>query len=643
MAAASSSSGDDLRQKCPSDADLEKSNAEYEADMARIKNSGPHTMTPEMQAKNRLLRETLRETHGIYTIPDAYKLSDCDLLYRFLIARKWEINDAIDGIKHYIGWRRSMGVDTCIHEKVDDAMGDMPPFMGRDRDGYPIMYNAPDPLVLRKLIQTEKRETLIRRHLIVMERGRYLCKKFNVDRVTCIFDLSSVTMSSVTSEVLGLLKEMSHLDQTVYPENMRRMIVCNGGWAVSAMWKVVRPLLDKRVQQKISFVSGAPSVKILEEFIDPTQIPSHYGGSATGEDDVDFVKMMTGQTEVSPPRTSATTAQPDKQVDEEFPLSFTKSKRDPESEDEGSDGFYSIDSLDGDAVCSPISQSPNLTQSTCEAQMFSESQELEKKSSTTYRNPRDAARETPLLPLPRSASNWDGPKTPGTPGSPARIEASQLALRKSVDAVFAQLKHQMSERNNGVVPRAAPGMRAPACLLRLEKCSVSLRVSIGDVQVAHQQDTNIFRGSSQELMCKVVRDSNHTFHPYGLLTDVGNIVRYAVKKRHLHDQLHIFDIQGNRALVTENLQSTVRGDKIHILTVVPNEDSGDRRDWILRRHRTKPGPFTAKPSREGVPPLASKVGSIVSVSTELLAGEIDPEAVVALILCIVHLWRYSTM
>ncbi|CUG89816.1 Hypothetical protein, putative, partial [Bodo saltans] len=254
---------------------------DYDADFAKQQGSGIHTFTDEHKQKN---RQALQLLTDLIPFADINKTNDCDLVYRYLIARKWDVDEAVKSIKEYLRWRNDERIDEVMWESVDASVQEMiATFSGLDREGYPILWDAPNPKLVASLLKTTPKERIIRAHYKMMESARFLSRTNNVDRITYVLDLTTVTMSSVNGDSIGILKEMSKLDQQYYPEVMRRMLICNGGWVVNAAWKVLRPLLDERVQKKIQFLKDAPSVKVLGEYIQDDRVHSKYGGVGQGK------------------------------------------------------------------------------------------------------------------------------------------------------------------------------------------------------------------------------------------------------------------------------------------------------------------------------------------------------------------------
>ncbi|CUG94063.1 Hypothetical protein, putative [Bodo saltans] len=256
---------------------------DYERDIAAQKHSGPHLIDDERKALNRAVFTLIKD---LLPIPDIHKKSDCDLIYRFLIAKKWKPEDAAKGLREYVAFRIENRLDEILWETVPAEMSEVLAcdYSGFDTEGHPIFCDKPDPKGLGLLLDKFTKEELMRAHLRMMEIGRRLCKEYQTDRVSCILDLSLLNMAVVTNpKAMGFIKAMAHVDQTQYPENVRRMFICNGGWTFSALYKVLKPLLDPRVQEKINFIAGgAKLTSDLEKFVKTEYIPLALGGKSKG-------------------------------------------------------------------------------------------------------------------------------------------------------------------------------------------------------------------------------------------------------------------------------------------------------------------------------------------------------------------------
>jgi hypothetical protein len=276
---------------------MDDDDAFYEAELRRITTSGLHEIDDEQRLLNRAVYADIAD---ILPFDDVHKVSDCDLIYRFLIAKRWDTPEAAAALRAYNDWREEMGLNGILWEPVNDAVAAiMPCFRGTDNFGHPIFYDRPDPAKMGVMLVTYPREDILRAHFVMMEQGRRLCKIMGTDRVSCVLDMAMLNMALVTNPTaVGFLKEMSHLDQTYFPEHIRSLLITNHGWTFSIMYKVIRPLLDERVQKKIKFISsGAQRADDMAVWVDLARVPAAYGGEAEdraghGFPELDLVKAQ---------------------------------------------------------------------------------------------------------------------------------------------------------------------------------------------------------------------------------------------------------------------------------------------------------------------------------------------------------------
>jgi hypothetical protein len=252
----------------------------YEKDLAMQTHSGPHQITPEMQEKNRQVFELVKP---VLPFDDIHKISDCDLIYRFLIAQRFDVDKTAVELIEYTKFRKDNRLNDLLWENLpEEALAELPFFQGVDNEGNPIFYDRPSPATLGQLLKAFPRETLVRVHFVMMEQGRRLSKALKKDRVTCLLDMSLLNMSIVTNpSAIGLLKEFSRLDQRYYPENIRTMMISNSGWTFGSIITVLKPMLDVRVQNKIQKLGSGPRLPAdMANYASPDQVPADFGGNA---------------------------------------------------------------------------------------------------------------------------------------------------------------------------------------------------------------------------------------------------------------------------------------------------------------------------------------------------------------------------
>jgi hypothetical protein len=246
--------------------------------------SGPHVLTDEQRDQHAALKLQLSTTTDVLPIDDPFAFSDDDMIFRHLIAKKFDPNLTLQSLQEYVAFRRDLRVNAIFEETafssskqlLDQTCG----YFGSDREGYPVYYDRPNPAELNKLIASEPREVLLRWHVMVAERGRYLAKSSGRDRMTVVMDLQHVGMGIISSpSAMRLLKEFAHIDQHRYPENMRVLCLINAPGTFRFIWKAVKPLLEERVQKKVRVCDR---IETLFEVIHPRMIPTEFGGEGKG-------------------------------------------------------------------------------------------------------------------------------------------------------------------------------------------------------------------------------------------------------------------------------------------------------------------------------------------------------------------------
>lgn len=260
---------------------------QYQIDLQKQieKGNGPHVLTEQHRQLNQKVYSALIAKNMI-PLADCNKTNDADLIMRFLIARKFDVEKVIANIERYIEWRKAEKIDDVLWDKLDDELAIIgPEYRGFAKENnYPVGWQQPCPAKISALLDNEKYtiDVIMRRNWQALETSRRLMLAVGTDRMVQCLDLSSLGLSILgRPQVISLLKEMSARAQGLYPELMRSMYITNGGLLFSMAWKGVRPMLDERVQKKVvDCGSGSDISEILKEYIPIEQIPQSMGGRA---------------------------------------------------------------------------------------------------------------------------------------------------------------------------------------------------------------------------------------------------------------------------------------------------------------------------------------------------------------------------
>eukprot|EP01065_Artemidia_motanka_P050256 TRINITY_DN8552_c0_g1_i1.p1 TRINITY_DN8552_c0_g1~~TRINITY_DN8552_c0_g1_i1.p1 ORF type:complete len:414 (+),score=98.10 TRINITY_DN8552_c0_g1_i1:45-1286(+) len=222
--------------------------------------------------------------------PNRTKLSDADEMYRVLIANNWNVKQSEKHFRERCAWRESFGV-SGLYEWVrlnvrDDIQKDYPHgFCGVDIEGHPVYWERPDPQGIERLLQRYSKEAFVRYHVYMMERARELMRLLHTDRYTIVQDVSQMTLSFIASPFNaagGILREQARMDQRNYPEMFRWFFMVRAPSSFTAVFRMLNPLLDPRVQKDM-FVLGEDFSAALSEKVKRDQTPKQFRGECPVE------------------------------------------------------------------------------------------------------------------------------------------------------------------------------------------------------------------------------------------------------------------------------------------------------------------------------------------------------------------------
>eukprot|EP00894_Picocystis_sp_ML_P002299 jgi/Pico_ML_1/52816/g3467.t2 len=148
-------------------------------------------------------------------------------LHRFLRARQFNVEKALEMIKKNIRWREENQVEHIGYYKTD-------------KQGRPIYYQKLGGVTWKKLTAVTTVERFLKYHIREYE------KLFN-------------------SDARNLLKNIAAIDSDNYPEMMGRMVIINAPTSFKMVYAVVKTFIDKRTASKIEIygdVLGVDASKV---------------------------------------------------------------------------------------------------------------------------------------------------------------------------------------------------------------------------------------------------------------------------------------------------------------------------------------------------------------------------------------------
>ncbi|KAJ2550322.1 phosphatidylinositol transfer protein csr1 [Coemansia sp. RSA 1933] len=203
----------------------------------------------------------------------ATQLGDPDSwVLRFLRARSWDVDEALQMISRTLVWRTGQAIDEVAyygesvlhHHTMESGLA-----FACTRD------NLDNPVyVVRVRVNFAQK-----RNIVAIK--RFLCWQIETSqllggadgRVTILFDLSGFSRENID---LALVRTLITLLTNYYPETLGILILHVNSWVFSGIWSLISPFIDPAVKAKIVM---ARSAKDIAPFIDPSRLIAEVGGA----------------------------------------------------------------------------------------------------------------------------------------------------------------------------------------------------------------------------------------------------------------------------------------------------------------------------------------------------------------------------
>lgn len=224
---------------------------------------------------------------------------DWDAFYRrFLSAQNGKAAKAEKMLRGMIEWRSGLDLEgkMRVWSSIPDETKDST-FEGYQSGWYtaetaigcPVYIERTGTLNLGEVLKHVSADDIVDHHLRVMEwmlrvLMPAMAKREGTpapDKIINLLDMKGLSMRVLGRASLSIFKRVLAIDQNYFPEVMYRCYIVNCPVAFRAVWSVVRPMLDKRIQKKIKIygrVTGKAMDEMVAVFGGEDRVPAFIGG-----------------------------------------------------------------------------------------------------------------------------------------------------------------------------------------------------------------------------------------------------------------------------------------------------------------------------------------------------------------------------
>ena len=195
------------------------------------------------------------------------------VVLRWLRARKWHVDQALEQFLKTLQWRIDWGVRKIVANgenalSVEEFQTGKSYYLSFDRKDHPICYVSAKDHV-KGQFPSESSEKLT---VFAMEMGRKLLKYPN-ESVTVIFDLTDFAMKNMDYQHVKFLIKLL---ENYYPESLAQALIVNAPWVFNSCWSIIKRWMDPNVEQKFHFIKNFND---LYKYVDPSSLPKRFNGT----------------------------------------------------------------------------------------------------------------------------------------------------------------------------------------------------------------------------------------------------------------------------------------------------------------------------------------------------------------------------
>jgi len=202
-------------------------------------------------------------------------------LQRFLKARKFDVQAALDMFESSNAWRLTNNIDIML-DKADPNEITFQTLahhclQGHDREGRPIYWEKTGSIVQVIFFSQFTNKELVDRHIRRMETQTRRMQESTQTQHTLVLDLTGFSVN-FDPRGLQVFKETVQIDQNYYPERLGHFFLFNTPWMIYPIWSLISPFIDPLTLQKFHLL-GTDYQTELKKYVSEENLPVEYGGT----------------------------------------------------------------------------------------------------------------------------------------------------------------------------------------------------------------------------------------------------------------------------------------------------------------------------------------------------------------------------
>ncbi|KAI3772988.1 hypothetical protein L6452_04184 [Arctium lappa] len=199
------------------------------------------------------------------------------VLKKFLKAKDYNVQNALEMLGNTIMWREDFNVDKVFDEMFGPDLDDIGYIEGTDKTGHPLCYQIYDACKEREIIRRLRSNDFLRWRIKLMEGcvRKIDFKPDGADSIIQIIDVKDVSRPFLNEIFQGSKKYFSIL-QDNYPGIIYRFVIVNVPMWFFAFYTLNMRLMTRKY--KVMYVKPSAITETLLKFIDPEHLLAQYGG-----------------------------------------------------------------------------------------------------------------------------------------------------------------------------------------------------------------------------------------------------------------------------------------------------------------------------------------------------------------------------